>query len=163
MTTNNLIAYCAKRAKFEEGYRKEPYICPAGFLTIGYGWNLEAEPVAYSTLLEFVKHGLDRELAAVKMREHLTACIKAAKRYEWFETLSLPRAAAVVDMIYNMGSSRFHKFRNTRRALSQGHWATAAAEILDSAYGSSRLTRKRAMRNSAMVANNELYAVPEGK
>ena len=57
-----------------EGYRKQPYTCPAGKVTIGYGHNLEAHPEAIgefdADIIPLVKAG---ELRGDALRDRLIA------------------------------------------------------------------------------------------
>ena len=54
------------------------------------------------------------------------------RNFDWFDKLDQVRADVVVSMVFNMGISRFHKFKNTIAAIERGGWGAAANEILDS-------------------------------
>lgn len=107
--------------KKHEGLRLKPYQCPAGKLTIGYGTNIEdgiteqeAELLLMSRVVQ-VRH----ELNQVFLLGERTAMGKA--RYE-----------ALTDMVYNLGLPVFLGFKKTIKALREGNWDKAAAEMINS-------------------------------
>lgn len=140
-----------KTAKFE-GFSANVYKCPAGFDTIGYGRNIEANPLKPYELAQLNADGsVSQEVALQWLKEELGRCFdKAFENYSWFRNLDTERAGAIVDMIYNLGFNGFAGFRNTigfiatqdyKRAvtnLQQSKWwgqvktrAVAIADILE--------------------------------
>lgn len=105
--------------KQEEGFRARPYKDSLGYLTIGYGCNLDA--------------GWSEGLASCVLAYQAAqaeADIKAA--FPWYSTLSLPRQAVLLDMAFNMGIERLKGFYNTLGAIQRGDWAAAEAGMLAS-------------------------------
>lgn len=107
--------------KRHEGLRLKPYRDTVGKLTIGYGRNLEDA-------------GLSPEEAEVLLRNDLFRCEAELREAlgETYEALSPARKAALLDMIYNLGKTRFLGFKKMIAALKAGDFARAAAEMLDS-------------------------------
>jgi len=112
-----------------EGFSPTPYKCPAGYLTIGYGLNLEA--------------GISEAEAEAVLRVRLARIIETLYgRYAWFPLLSPARQRAIVEMAYQLGIEGLAKFQRMLRALREARFDAAAAEMLDSAWA--RQTPKRA-------------------
>ena len=107
--------------KQEEGFRSHYYKDSRGFLTIGYGYNLDkgmSEKVA-SALLEL-------------MVEEKVIELKAA--IPFWNTLSQERKDVFVDMAYNMGTSGLLKFKNMLKAAEQGDIESVCNEMKNSAW-----------------------------
>jgi lysozyme len=67
-----------------------------------------------------------------------------AKRDPAWGSLNDARRAALVDLMFNMGPSRWGKFKATRKALGQQKYEDVAKGLLNSAYA--RQTKQRAER-----------------
>ena len=107
--------------KEHEGLRLKPYRDTIGKLTIGYGRNLE-------------DIGLSLEEAEALLRNDLSRCEAELREVlgETYEALSPVRKAVLLDMIYNLGKSRFLGFKRMIAALKAGDFSRAAEEMLDS-------------------------------
>jgi lysozyme len=119
-----------------EGLRLKPYKCTAGKLTIGIGRNLE-----------------DNGITEAEARMMLQYDIQIAKtqlvKYKWFTELSDVRKDVIVDMVFNLGLSRFLAFKKTIQLLEAKDYEGAAAEILQSKWASQ--VGERALELSAML------------
>lgn len=107
-------------ARRDEGLRLEPYRCPAGRLTIGYGTVIEHIDEAEAEWLlghrlALVHHGLSRT-------------------YEWFAHLSDNRQRALVLMAYQLGLAGLGQFGRMLTAIGFGDYSRAADEMLDSVW-----------------------------
>jgi len=112
-----------------EGYRRQAYRDSVGVLTIGYGYNVE--------------NGMPRPLAELVMRWYVEQALEFLATYStWFPRLSENRQRALVEMVYQLGASRFVRFVKMIRALEAGDFDQAAAEMLDSQWA--QQTPKRA-------------------
>jgi len=133
MMNNDLLRKMIKR---HEGLRLFPYRCIGGKLTIGYGWNLDAHPlpVDYAHCLRAT--GKITEA----MAEHLlTIMIDMAERdcrdiYPGFNRFSETRRFALIDFLFNLGSTRALKFKKMRKAIEAEDWEEAANQVNDSVY-----------------------------
>jgi lysozyme len=103
-----------------EDDRRTPYRCPAGYLTIGVGRNLEAKPLSDAV----VRLMLDEDVAEARATcKHLVP---------GFDVLAEARQHALLDMAFNLGQPRLAKFTKMLAAARAGDWETAAREAQDS-------------------------------
>ncbi len=116
-------------AKKDSLGRHTPYRCPAGRLSVGYGHNLDANPVPGlgpdSPLTEDqARRLLDLDTAVC---EH-----QVLKALPWAAGLDYPRFAALVNMCFNLGLNGLLGFKNTLAKVRAGDFAGAAQGMLDS-------------------------------
>jgi len=104
-----------------EGYRRHPYRCTAGKLTIGYGRNLDDV-------------GIDEEEARYLLDRDIQKCVADLSQWPWFEALDTIRRRALIDMRFQLGAAGFRSFRHLLAALAAGDYETASAEVLHSKY-----------------------------
>ena len=114
----------AKYIKANEGLRLKPYKCTAGKLTIGYGRNLEDVGIT----VEEAEFMLETDITRVV--EDLDGIFG----FRLFCALSNSRQRALTDMMFNLGRTRFKKFKKMIRAVKEGNFQQAANELLDSRY-----------------------------
>lgn len=106
--------------KEAEGFRERPYVCPAGKLTIGYGFNL-------------ADRGIPEEIADIWLKRALVVVINELEPdLQDFPNLSDERTAVLIDMAYNMGVPRLRMFKKMLQALATEDYEKAADEMLDS-------------------------------
>lgn len=109
----------AQEVQTAEGLRLKAYQDSLGVWTIGYGTNLQELTIDKGTAIKWL---------ADKLAEAEREC----ERFPWYAGLSPRRQRAVVELVYNLGMPRLMGFTKTLAALSQGEYATAAKELLDS-------------------------------
>jgi len=109
--------------KRHEGFRKHPYLDTLGFLTVGYGYNLDS----------LMEDGIS-EKEAVSLLETRVSIIReeAARKIPGWDKLLDARQDVIIDMIYNMGITRFFGFKRMLSALEAQDYDSAADEMLDS-------------------------------
>lgn len=100
-----------------EGYRQVPYICPAGYPTVGYGHRIPS--LTHPNVTE-------EEATALLLADLGEAQRKALLIVPG---LSGMRLAALTDLIYNVGSGPALRDSGTVRALREEDWATAAKKF----------------------------------
>lgn len=98
--------------------RAHPYLCPAGFWTIGFG-HLCDPAHAPITRAEGESY-LEQDLA-VALQAALRCCLVLA-------TEPALRLAAIVDFCFNLGAGRLQA-STLRRRVNQRDWAAAAQEM----------------------------------
>ncbi|MRJ06307.1 MAG: hypothetical protein C6I01_02145 [Epsilonproteobacteria bacterium] len=106
--------------KKHEGLRLEPYEDTLGYLTIGYGHNLEA--------------GISKEQAEALLRLDMQRALEDAKIIfgkEW-EKFPDKIKAVLVDMLFNLGRTKFLKFRRMLDALRRHDYEKVAQEMKNS-------------------------------
>lgn len=108
--------------KRHEGKKLMAYTCSAGFLTIGYGRNLDANGISEAEADMLLSNDITRAI------RELTALFQE----QGFASFSEMRQIALIDMVFNLGISRFKRFNKMIAAIKAGDWAFAAKEALES-------------------------------
>lgn len=116
-----------------EGIRLKPYRDTVGKLTIGIGRNLDDCGISRDEARMLLDNDLDRTIASVR------------RHFAWFDGLGDARQRAVVDMAFNLGIAGLSQFGKMIAALSVGDFATAATEMLDSAWALQVPTRAQTL------------------
>lgn len=115
-----MIEKLAERLRKSEGLSFVPYKCPAGYLTIGYGHNLEA-------------NGISLEAAELLLKQDIEIAVRQVKNaFIWWPNLDEARMSVLVDMCFNMGVTKLCGFKKMLSALEAGDYKTAAKEMLNS-------------------------------
>lgn len=120
--------------------RAHPYLCPAGYPTIGYGHLCDPQhpPI---TMAE----------AEVYLAQDLQVALKAVLRYcPVLTTEPEGRLAALVDFTFNLGAGRLQT-STLRRRINQRDWAAAASELRRWVYGGGRVLPGLVLRREAEV------------
>lgn len=105
-----------------------PYVCPAGYWTIGYGHLCDPKhpPVTEAEADVYLVRDLQTALAAT-----LRYCPVLATEPEG-------RLAAIVDFTFNLGAGRLQT-STLRRRINQRDWVAAGQELRRWVYGGGRL------------------------
>lgn len=108
--------------------RAHPYLCPAGFWTIGYGHLCDAQhpPITEAEAEAYLARDLNAALAAT-----LRYCPMLATEPEG-------RLAAIVDFTFNLGAGRLQT-STLRRRVNQRDWPAASKELRRWVYGGGRV------------------------
>ena len=106
--------------------RHTAYRCPAGKLTIGYGHNLEANPLPGigegSTMAE-------HEAALLLERDAELVKGQVIRALPWSVKLDFPRFAVLANMAFTMGIAGLCSFTNTLEDVKKGDYAGAARRM----------------------------------
>jgi len=115
-----------------------PYICPAGFWTIGYGHLCDA---THPPITEVE--------AEIYLARDLHAALAATVRYcPTLATEPEGRLAAIVDFTFNLGPGRLQA-STLRRRVNQRDWDGAASELRRWVYGAGRVLPGLVARRTA--------------
>lgn len=106
--------------KAHEGLSLLPYECSAGKLTIGYGRNLDDVGISQAEADFLLDIDIHKAIADCK------AVIPS------FDELSEMRQAVLIDMMFNLGRTKFKKFKRMLQAIDYGNYDKASFEMLDS-------------------------------
>ena len=133
-----------------EGLRLTMYKCPAGFNTIGYGYNMEANPMPLE-MLDRLRAVGNITLADAEdlLHDQTIFALDGCQAYSYWWDLDEWRQAALIDLCYCLGRNGFSKFVKMHEALSNGDYATAADELMDSKFATQ--TGRRAVNLEKLV------------
>lgn len=109
-----------ERIKKHEGLRLKPYRCTAGKLSIGYGRNLDDVGITKEEAGSMLKY--DIGIAACELYDKLP----------WVKQISPRRQGVLVEMVFNMGISRFLQFKKMIEFCRIGEYNKASEQALDS-------------------------------
>ena len=118
-----------------------PYVCPAGYWTIGYGHLCDSKhpPITEAEAEVYLARDLRTALAAT-----LRYCPALATEPE-------RRLAAIVDFTFNLGAGRLQT-STLRRRVNQRDWVAAGQELRRWVYGGGRVLPGLVARRGAEAA-----------
>lgn len=124
--------------------RAYPYICPAGYWTIGYGHLCDPKHPA-----------ITQPQAEVYLARDLQNALAATLRYcPVLATEPKGRLAAILDFTFNLGAGRLQA-STLRRRVNQRDWSAASQELRRWVYGGGKvlpgLTARRAAEISLLL------------
>ena len=108
--------------------RAYPYVCPAGFWTIGFGHMCKPDhpPITETEAETYLAADLAQALAAT-----LRYCPVLLSQPE-------SRLSAIVDFTFNLGAGRLQT-STLRRRINQRDWASAGQELRRWVYGGGKV------------------------
>lgn len=124
-----------EQLKRHEGFRNHSYRCTAGKKTIGYGYNLTANPLKLSSLeiyhaqlVGMGEHEAERllKLMIAKITDQLEEALPVINK------LDTVRQDVLINMAYNLGLVGLLKFKKMLLALEKKDYRTASIEMLNS-------------------------------
>lgn len=137
MISTNLL----KSIMSHEGLKLKPYRCPSGYLTIGYGRNLEQK-------------GLSEKEALFLLTNDILECQnECEKNFKFFKTLNPTRQDVLVEMCYNLGLQGLKGFKKFLNAVEVNDFATASTEMLNSKWA--RQVKKRAITLAQLMKEGD--------
>lgn len=132
-----------EQLKRHEGVSKWAYEDHLGYITVGVGRCLDPE----------IGLGLsDKEIDYLLMND-IERCYKELECLSWFPDLDPVRQEALVNMVFNLGLTRFLQFKKTLAYLAEGKYPQAADEMLDSKWA--RQVKNRAIEISEMIRTGQ--------
>lgn len=129
--------------------RAHPYVCPAGYWTIGYGHLCDAwhPPITEAE-------------AEVYLARDLRTALDATLRYcPVLAAEPAGRLAAIVDFTFNLGAGRLQR-STLRRRINQRDWLAAADELARWIYGAGKVLPGLVARRAAEAALVRTAALP---
>lgn len=112
MDTKNL----EKIIQLHEGYKQKVYKCPAGYLTVGIGRNVQTK-------------GLSIQEALYLLRNDIQECQNLLEPYVWYSTLDDIRKGVLIELCFNLGLYGLLKFKKTLVRIANEEWDEAADEL----------------------------------
>ncbi len=114
-------------AKTFEGFSSKPYICPAGFYTIGFGHLCKKDTPP-----------IDKAQGEALLKQDLiTALLGTAKYCPILLTENKEKFGAIIDFVFNLGTGRLQT-STLRRRINQRDWPEVVKELLRWVYGGGR-------------------------
>ncbi|BCB28227.1 lysozyme [Sulfurimicrobium lacus] len=108
--------------------RAQPYICPAGYWTIGYGHLCDPKHLP-----------ITEAEAEIYLASDLRSALTATLRYcPVLATEPEGRLAAIVDFTFNLGAGQLQT-STLRRRINQRNWPGAVSELRRWVYGGGRV------------------------
>ncbi|PAJ71712.1 hypothetical protein CJF42_25240 [Pseudoalteromonas sp. NBT06-2] len=102
-----------------EGTTLMPYLCSAGYLTIGVGRNLAQKGISQTEADYFLENDI------AEFTELVIASIDTSQ-------CNAPRLAVLINMAFNLGIKGLLKFKNTLHSIEMCQYDLAAAHMLNS-------------------------------
>lgn len=103
-----------------EGLELKTYQCSAGYITLGVGRNVEELGITEDE----ARYLLDNDILRVSK--------ELDDNLPWWRDLSEVRQRVFVDMVFNLGISRFLNFKLAIGAAEEERWDDCASEMLSS-------------------------------
>lgn len=130
-----------------EGFSPTPYLCPAGFWTIGYGHlcSKDHPPITHEQGLAY----LERDL--------VTALLGTLRYCPGLAAEAGEVLGAITDFTFNLGAGRL-KASTLRRKINEGDLPAARRELARWVYGGGRKLRGLVLRRAA-----EAEFLPDGR
>ena len=126
-----------------EGWRDRPYKDSEGYLTIGWGRNLDAVP-------------LSKEEGSLMLTNDIsTAESECEMRFSFFSDLTDIRQEVLTNMMFNLGWPRLKGFKNMVAALEEADYELAAAEMLDSKWHAQVKSRAEELATQMRTGNEK--------
>ena len=118
-----------------------PYVCPAGYHTIGFGHLCQPDHPP-----------ITEDEAEVYLSADLITALNATLRYcPALTTEPEGRLAAIVDFTFNLGAGRLQT-STLRRRINQMDWRGAVVELRKWVYGGGRVLAGLVTRRQAEIA-----------
>jgi lysozyme len=128
------------RVPKHDPHRAYPYVCPAGYWTIGYGH------LCYQNHPPITENEAEGYLA-----QDLQTALRATLRYcPVLATESQGRLAAIVDFTFNLGAGRLQT-STLRRRVNQRDWMVAGRELRRWVLGGGKVLPGLVVRREAEV------------
>lgn len=145
MSTASALEQAARLCRHFEGFRSKPYLCPAGYWTIGYGTVYKPDgtrvthdhpPITQDQANEWLLHELQHNYMAGVLRAspHLIAHPGAL--------------AAITDFAYNLGVPRY-RASTLRRRIDAEDWGESKEQLMRWVRGGGRVLRGLVLRRQA--------------
>ena len=142
--------------KEAEGFVPKVYKCPAGFNTIGYGYNIDANPLDDQQKELLNKDGtISKENAFVLLLDSIPKYEADARELVDFDYIDDVRKSLMIDLVYNLGKRGFEKFRATRGFINMGDYNNAWKALKASMWF--KQVGNRGIRNCAILRDGVIY------
>lgn len=130
------VSMALKLIKEAEGFSGSIYLCPAGYQTIGYGRNIETNPLSNKERLQCFESSdgirVSKNTAEDWLKDEVLRIVDRVQDESYFKNLDPLRQAVIIDLIYNLGFKKFQSFKKCIQALKDFNFGIASEELKDS-------------------------------
>jgi lysozyme len=128
-----------------EGFSATPYLCPAGYLTIGYGTVFKPD----GTQVTKDEPPITKEVAEQWLQHELRHNYQAGVLKASPSLINHPEVlGALTDFAYNLGVPRY-RASTLRKRVNEGDWEGAKTELGRWVRGGGRVLRGLVLRRQA--------------
>jgi len=114
----------------DEGCVFEVYEDHLGYATCGVGHLVKEGDPEHGQL---IGSSVEPSQVNAYLEQDIEIAVKEVKeRYDFFDSLDDVRQRVLINMTFNLGSTRLSLFKNFLSAVEAKNWDTASAEMLDS-------------------------------
>lgn len=131
-----------EQLKRDEGFRGEPYKCTEGYWTIGYGRNLETNPLTEDEAEILLKNDINYTLARL-------IAVDLLPSVEMDELT--PREAVWLNMAFQLGVAGLLRFKKAISAYIEEDYRTCAEELLNSRWAIQTPNRAHRMADQMLT------------
>lgn len=132
-----------KQLQRQEGWRDRPYKDSEGYLTLGWGRNLDGVPLS------------EEEGSFMLENDITTAESECEMRFSFFSDLTDIRQEVLTNMMFNLGWPRLKGFKNMIAALEEEDYELAAVEMLDSKWHTQVKSRAEELATQMRTGNEK--------
>ncbi len=140
--------------KKDEGFSSVVYKCPTGHCTIGYGYNLDVNPLKLDSneVSLLTLHGIPEHEAERLLKLMIDQIEKRlSEKLSFWDSLDNVRQDVLINMTYNLGINGMLKFKDTLHAIEIGDYTSASNYMLKS------LWAKQVKNRAKRLSKNMLY------
>ena len=126
-----------EQLKRHAGFRDWPHQCSAHKRTIGYGYNIDANPLKLSAyeLDRFCAKGITEKTAENLLIDQVYKLRFALEgKFPWWSKLNEARQGVLINMAYDLGLNGLMEFKKTMACIEHGDYAKASKEMLHSGW-----------------------------
>ena len=128
-----------------EGFSSKPYICPAGYATIGYGTVYRPDGKKVTMQDEPISKELAEEWLISELKHNYMAGVLKTSPH----LINYPeKLGAISDFAYNLGVARYRS-STLKRRVNEEDWDAAKVEIKKWVRGGGRVLRGLVIRRDA--------------
>ncbi|MFM6943687.1 MAG: lysozyme [Bacteroidota bacterium] len=124
--TSKALVVAAELCRLFEGFSSKPYICPAGYATIGYGTVYKPDGSQVTMQHKPISRELAESWLLHELEHNYMSGVLAASPTLVESPLVL---AAMTDFAYNLGVARY-RASTLRRCVDAKNWVGARVELL---------------------------------
>lgn len=127
-----------------EQYKRKPYLDTLGNLTVGIGRKMDSVGISYEEAIYLLHNDIKAALNHIHKNHRLQRI---------FDALNDDRQIVIINMIFNLGYSKFMQFKKMLEALEKNDYALAAQEMLDSRWKSQ--VKRRAIELAKVMRGDQ--------